>query len=76
MRKEGWSRGQGREKCYDGRLGAKADATLGFTNAWGIGDFPLAFAFTITLEGLCFSLITSGLTTWRHLRKTDPGDPT
>lgn len=50
-------------------LGTTAYATLGLTNGWSIGDFPLAFALTITLEGLFFSLITSGLTTWSQLRK-------
>ena len=54
-------------------LGTTAYATLGFTNAWGIDNFPLAFALTITLEGLFFSLITSGLTTWLYLRKADAG---
>jgi uncharacterized membrane protein len=50
-------------------LGATAYATLGLTNGWSIGDFPLAFALTMTLESLFFSLITSGLTTWSRLRK-------
>lgn len=50
-------------------LGTTAYATLGLTNAWSIGGFPLAFALTITLEGLFFSLITSGLITWLRLRR-------
>ena len=55
-------------------LGTTAYATLGLTNGWSIGDFPLAFALTITLEGLFFSLITSGLTTWLRLRKQAPSE--
>ena len=43
--------------------------TLGLTNGWSIGNFPLPFALTITLEGLFFSLITSGLTAWLRLRE-------
>ena len=49
-------------------LGLTAYATLGLTNAWSLGGFPLLFALTITLEGLLFSTVTSWLTTAWELR--------
>ena len=50
-------------------LGLAAYATLGLTNGWSLGGFPVLFSLTITVEGLLFSAITSGLTTWLWLRK-------
>ena len=51
-----------------GLLGSAAYATLGLTNAWGLEGFPLAFALTITLEGLALSALTSGGVVWWNLR--------
>ena len=53
-------------------LGATAYATLGLTNAWSIGRFPLVFALIVIVEGCVFSLVCSGLTTWLHLRRPPP----
>lgn len=51
-------------------LGTAAYATLGLTNGWSLGGFPVLFSLTITLEGLLFSGITSGVTSWWILRQT------
>ncbi len=56
-------------------LGTAAYATLGLTNGWSLGGFPVLFSITITLEGLLFSCITSGVTSWWVLRKTSAAHP-
>ena len=51
-----------------GLLGLTAYGTLALTNGWSLGGFPLLLSLTITLEGLIFSMVTSGAVTWWHLR--------
>ncbi len=49
-------------------LGLAAYGTLALTNGWSLGGFPLLLSVTITLEGVFFSAVTSGLVTWWQLR--------
>ena len=54
-------------------LGTAAYATLGLTNGWSLDGFPLGFSVAITLEGMLFSAVTSGLTTRWYLRRETQG---
>ncbi|MEO0600068.1 MAG: DUF2177 family protein [Myxococcota bacterium] len=50
-------------------LGAACYGTLGLTNGWSIRDFALGSTIAIVAEGIVFSMVTSGLTTWWVLRR-------
>ncbi|MEN0061304.1 MAG: DUF2177 family protein [Myxococcota bacterium] len=55
-------------------LGAACYGTLGLTNGWSLRGFSPAWTFAIVAEGILFSVMTSGLTTWWVLRSA-PIDP-
>ncbi len=58
----------GKAALNGGLLGLTAYGTLALTNGWSLGGFPLLLSLTITVEGLIFSMVTSGAVTWWHLR--------
>lgn len=50
-------------------LGTAAYGTLALANGWTFADYPLGYVCTVTFEGILFSTITSGATTYLALRR-------
>ena len=56
-------------------LGAACYGTLGLTNGWSLRGFSPLWTIAIVAEGILFSVVTSALTTWWALRRTDDATP-
>lgn len=50
-------------------IGLTSYGTLALCQTWSLKGFPIPVMFEIILEGLLFSPISAGLTTWWALRK-------
>jgi len=63
-------------------LGVTSYATLALPNGWSLANYPLALVFEITMEGVVFAPVASGVTAWWLLKKppvkngTDPAPNT
>lgn len=65
--------GSVRSAVINGALvGIAAYGTLAVVLLWSVRDYPPTAAGLVTLEGLLFPTISSGVTTWLFLRNRQP----